>query len=199
MQVKASLNNLRMAPRKVRLAADLVKGMDVLSARTQLRFMPKKAAGIILKLLNSAVANAKHNFNLEENNLHILKLIVDGGPSLKRWMPRAMGRATPILKRTCDILLVLEEKEPGKTEIVKKRKAGKNEPAFIEATAGKEEKISALPQKEEIISAVPEGKVQKQKTSFIPKSYGAQEQGKKKFFSKQTFRNIKRVFRRKSI
>ncbi len=218
MQVKASLNNLRMASRKVRLAADLIKGMDILSAKTQLRFMPKKAAGLILKLLNSAVANAKHNFSIEESNLHILKLVVDGGPSLKRWMPRAMGRATPILKRTCSISLVLEGKpgitkkaevlgrELGAARIAKKQKAGKGRPAFAEVSAGEEEKIaalpelsSALPEKEETISAMPEAKIQKQKTSFVAKPYGAQEQGKKRFFSRQTFGNIKKVFRRKAI
>ncbi len=201
MQVTAKLNNLRMAPRKVRLATNLVKGMDVSAAKTQLRFMPKKSAGLILKLLNSAVANAKHNHSIEENNLYILKLIVDGGPSLKRWMPRAMGRATPILKRTCSISLTLEErlgvareaefqgKEPVKTDTVKKRKGikvEKVEPVFTGAEAGKEETISA----------VPEGKIEKQKPDFVVKPYGAQEQGKKKFFSRQSF---KRMFRRKSI
>ena len=192
MQVTAKLNNLRMAPRKVRLVADLIKGVDVLSAKTELAFMPKKAAGVILKLLNSAVANARHNSSIEENNLYIFKLTVDNGPSLKRWMPRAMGRATPILKRTCGISLILKEREPGKDKVVEKYKAAKTEkaePAFAETTAGKEEKISA----------VPEERTQKPKPTFIAKPYGAQEQGKKKFFSRQTFGGIKRMFRRKSI
>lgn len=192
MQVKASLNNLRMSPRKVRLVANLVKGMDVLEAKTELEFLPKKASGLILKLLNSAIANAKHNFNIEENNLYILRMIVEGGPSLKRWMPRAMGRATPILKRTCDLNLILEEKTPGAVKIEKKRKAAKSEKP-------EEEKIAAAPEKEETISAMPEVKVQKQKQAFTAKPYGAQEQGKKKFFSRQTFGNIKKMFRRKAI
>lgn len=189
MQVTARVNNLRMASRKVRLATDLIKGMTVLSAKTQLQFLPKKAASIILKLLNSAVANAKHNFNIEESNLYILNLSVEGGPSLKRWMPRAMGRATPILKRTCSISLILGEKEPGAVKVAKKRKAGRTEleqPAFVETMVGKEETISV----------VPETRSEKQKPAFVAKPYGAQDQGKKKFFSRQSF---KRMFRRKSI
>ena len=107
MQVTASLNNLRMASRKVRLVANLVKGMEAEKAKKQLQFMNKKAAAIVLKLLNSGLNNAKHNFSLNEDNFFIARLDVEAGPSLKRWLPRAMGRATPILKRTCNINLIL--------------------------------------------------------------------------------------------
>lgn len=192
MQVTAKLNNLRMAPRKVRLVASLVKGRDVGSAKTELSFMPKKTAGIILKLLNSAAASAKHNFNLEESNLYILKLIVDAGPSLKRWMPRAMGRAAPILKRTSNVSLILEEREPGMVKMAKKQKSG-------QAEKPETEKLAALPDTAETISAVSETKLSKQKPVFVDKPYGAQQQGRKKFFSRQTFGGIKRMFRRKSI
>lgn len=108
--VTAKLKYLRISPRKVRLVANLIKGMDVVEARSQLTFLPKRAASMILKLLNSALANAEHNFNLSKENLYISKIIVDPGPSLKRWLPRAMGRATSILKRTSHITLILDER-----------------------------------------------------------------------------------------
>jgi len=108
--VIAKLNYLRLAPRKVRLVANLIKGMRVKEARVQLKFCPKRASQPLLKLLNSAVANAEHNFQLKEDNLYISKITVDQGPSLKRWRPRAFGRAFPIMKRTSHITLVLEEK-----------------------------------------------------------------------------------------
>lgn len=196
MQVTARLNNLRMTPRKARLVTSLVKGMDAKVAQGQLRFMNKKAAGIVLKLLNSGLSNAKHNFNLSEDNFYISRLQVEAGPSLKRWLPRAMGRATPILKRTCNINLILEEKMPSKQAVgrapKKKEKAEK---------IGKEaERQEASPvEKEEVISAAAEEPENKRKQAFVSKPYGASEQSKKRFFSRQTFGNIKKIFRRKSI
>lgn len=111
MEIKASLNNLRMSPRKVRLVANLVKNMSVNKAENQLKFLPKRATGPVLKLLKSAVANAENNFNLKRGNLYISNIIVDGGPVLKRMRPRAFGRAAQILKRTSHISLLLGVKE----------------------------------------------------------------------------------------
>ncbi len=111
--IKAKLRHLRMSPRKVRLVADAIRGLDVESAQNQLEFMNKRAARPMLKLLKSAVANAEHNSaaaGLKRDNLYISELRVDEGPTLKRWMPRAMGRATPINKRTSHITIVLDEK-----------------------------------------------------------------------------------------
>ncbi|OGZ34185.1 MAG: 50S ribosomal protein L22 [Candidatus Portnoybacteria bacterium RBG_19FT_COMBO_36_7] len=198
MQVAARLNNLRMTPRKIRLVTSLVKGMDAKQAQSQLRFMNKKAAAIVLKLLNSGLSNAKHNFNLSEDNFYISSLQVEAGPSLKRWLPRAMGRATPILKRTCNINLVLEEKTPSKeifTGIKKKSKIEKMKEAKKETGAAEKSVV----EKEETISVVPEAREEKRRSTFVPKSFGDSEQSKKKFFSRQTLGNIKRVFRRKSI
>lgn len=198
MQVTARVNNLRMTPRKIRLVTGLVKGMDAKQAQSQLRFMNKKAAAIVLKLLNSGLANAKHNFNLSEDNFYISSLQVEAGPSLKRWLPRAMGRATPILKRTCNISLILEEKEPSKEIVGGAKKKPKIEKAKkVEKETTETEK--PFVEKEEIISVVPEAREEKRKTTFFPKSFGASEQSKKRFFSRQTFGNIKKVFRRKSI
>ncbi len=123
MEVKAQLNKLRISPRKMRLVANFVKGMSVGKARVQLEFSNKKSSNPMLKLLNSAVANAKNNFKLEEGNLYISELRVNGGPTLKRSHPRAMGRAFPINKRTCDVILTLNELDKiGKKE---GKKAGK--------------------------------------------------------------------------
>jgi len=110
MEIAARLNYLRISPRKVRLVANLIRGMDVEEARTQLKFLTKRAARPLLKLLESAIANALHNFNISEDKLYIYKITVDEGPSLKRYIPRAMGRADLILKRTSHITIVLREK-----------------------------------------------------------------------------------------
>lgn len=135
MQVSAKLKNLRVSQRKTRLVADLVRGKDIQTAKVQLQFSTKKTSENILCLLNSAVANAKNNFNLDENNLFISSIIVEEGPTLKRWMPRAMGRASAIRKRTCSVIITLDEiekkaagKEKGtdkKEEEVKKEETGK--------------------------------------------------------------------------
>lgn len=119
MQVSAKLKNLRISPRKVRLMANVVRGKDIQRAKIQLQFSTKKSSGNILTLLNSAVANAKNNFNLDEDSLFISNIIVNEGPTLKRWRPRAMGRASAIHKRTCTIEIFLDEKESGKKEEAK--------------------------------------------------------------------------------
>ncbi|MFH1456666.1 MAG: 50S ribosomal protein L22 [Patescibacteria group bacterium] len=110
MKANAILRHLRIAPRKVRLVADTVRGLDVLDAQNKLQFIRKHAAKPLLKLLNSALANAEKNFKLNKDNLYILELKVDEGPIIKRWMPRAMGRASRMNKRTSHISLVLSEK-----------------------------------------------------------------------------------------
>lgn len=111
MQVKATLRHLRIAPRKVRLVADSIRGKRALQAQTVLRFTVKGASHPMLKLLNSALANAKNNFHLEAENLYISKITVDEGAKLKRWRARARGQAAEIQKKTSHINITLEEKE----------------------------------------------------------------------------------------
>lgn len=118
MQVTAKLKHFRMSARKIRLVADLIRGLDVEQAASQLKFLGKRAARPVLKLLNSAVANAENDFKLQKNNLYISAIMVDSGPTLKRWLPRAHGRATPIRKRTSHITIILDEKELTKAESV---------------------------------------------------------------------------------
>jgi len=117
MPVQAQLRHLRIAPRKVRLIADAIRGEQVSTAQTILNFTTKKAALSLLKLLNSAVANAKNNLKLDPSNLFISKIEVNEGPKLKRWRPRARGRAYEIQKKTSHIILVLDEAK----KIVKKK------------------------------------------------------------------------------
>lgn len=113
MQVNATLNNLRIAPRKSRLVTDMIVGMDAREALVVLDKQAKKSAGPVLKLLESAIANATNNFGLDDTNLFVKSAAVGDGTRLKRWLPRAFGRATPIIRRSCNIYLVLEEKIEG--------------------------------------------------------------------------------------
>ncbi|MEK9184728.1 MAG: 50S ribosomal protein L22 [Patescibacteria group bacterium] len=109
--ITASLNNYRQSPRKVRLVANLIKGKKVSDALLTLKFLTKSASNPISRLLSSAVANAKNNFNLDSNSFVIKEMRVDGGSTLKRRMPRARGMAYQIKKRTSNITLVLDEKK----------------------------------------------------------------------------------------
>jgi large subunit ribosomal protein L22 len=108
--VTAELKNYRQSPRKVRLVVDAIRGKQVDSALTILTFMPKKAALPVKKLVESAIANAKHNYNLATDNLFIKEIRVDGGSILKRWRARARGRAASIHKHNSHIKIVLAEK-----------------------------------------------------------------------------------------
>ena len=124
MEIKVRLNNLRTAPRKVRQVIDLVRGKRVQEAQSILLFTVNKSARPVLKLLNSAVAAAKHDLHLDESNLIISKITADEGPKLKRWHPMSRGRAYPIIKRSSHIALTLSDIAPV---------TGKNKKINIEA------------------------------------------------------------------
>jgi large subunit ribosomal protein L22 len=138
MPVTAKLNYLRIAPRKVRLVADLVRGKSVKEVQSILNFTVKKSATPLLKLLNQAVASAINNFQLNPDNLYISKITVDEGPKYKRWRPRARGQTYEIQKKTSHITIILDEKVKTKNK-VKKIKRPK-ETMFEEA----KEKITKL-------------------------------------------------------
>ena len=110
MEAKAVAKYIRMSPQKVRLVVDLVRGKKVQEASNILLFTRKYAAGIVAKVLKSAVANAAQNPNIDENTLYVKEIFVDQGPSLKRWRARAQGRAAGIKKRTSHITVVVDEK-----------------------------------------------------------------------------------------
>ena len=109
MEAKAVARDIRISPQKARLIADLIRGKDVETAINTLRFMPKKGARIIRKLVESALANAGQNEAIDVDTLFVKTIFVDGGPMLKRIRPRAQGRATRILKRSSHITVVLDE------------------------------------------------------------------------------------------
>ena len=103
----AKLRHLRIAPRKVRVVADLIRGKDAGTALDVLQFTVKKAAEPMRKLLYSAVSNAVENHAMDADALYVQSIHVDQGPTRKRWRPRAMGRATKIQKKTSHITLTL--------------------------------------------------------------------------------------------
>jgi ribosomal protein L22 len=105
--VKAKARYVRIAPRKARLIADQVRGMHIEQARALLEFSPRGAAEPIHKLINSAAANAENNHDLIGDEMRVSSITVDEGPTLRRFRPRAMGRATPINKRTSHIAVAL--------------------------------------------------------------------------------------------
>lgn len=107
MDVKASGKYMRISPQKVRKIVGAVKGKPVESGLNTLKFMPQKAAGMVEKIVRSAVANADQNADLDVDTLVIKNIIVNEGPMLKRFRPRARGRATRILKRTSHITVIV--------------------------------------------------------------------------------------------
>jgi len=148
-ETKATLKNLKIAPRKVRLVADAIKGMQVNSAIAQLQIMPQRSSGPISKLLKSAISNAKEQ-KLDENKLVIKSIEVNKGVVLKRAMPRAKGRATLVEKKMSHVTLALEEREDAKApEYVvqekqrdekKKRESRRDEKPKLKPTGTKEKK-----------------------------------------------------------
>ena len=116
MQTKAQARFVRVSARKARLVTDLIKGQDLAEAQQTLDYCEKGAAQIVSKVLNSAAANAENNHGLNVDTLYVYNAYVDEGPTLKRFRPRAMGRATRINKRTSHITVVLEEREPEKVK-----------------------------------------------------------------------------------
>ncbi|HFI0464286.1 TPA: 50S ribosomal protein L22 [Streptococcus suis] len=108
---KAIARTVRIAPRKVRLVVDLIRGKKIGEAISILKFTPKAASPIVEKVLNSAIANAEHNYDLDLENLYVSEAYVNEGPTMKRFRPRAKGSASPINKRTSHITIVVSEKE----------------------------------------------------------------------------------------
>ncbi len=174
MQYKFYLNNLRIAPRKVRRVIALIKGLPIEKAETQLKFQDKRAALPILKLLKSGAASIVNNFNLSPENFYVANIFVDEGPMLKRFRPRAFGRAGAIHKKTSHVTLILEERI-----ITGAKKAGRK-------TAKKVEPKEIIAEK---------------KPSFSAKRADAEgKEAPKKIAPKGRFEGItRRIFRRKAI
>ncbi len=184
MSVTAQLKYLHIAPRKVRLVADLIRGKKIEEAQAILNFTVKKSAKPLLKLLKSAIANAKQNLPEDKLNLYISKILVNEGPKLKRLMPRAKGMASAIQKKTSHITILLDKIEKE-----------------IEGQTKETEKIKKFKKSKKI-------KKMKEKKTIKPKAFFRE----KKFFTRQekfrpdirgaklkTEKGIKRIFRRKAF
>jgi large subunit ribosomal protein L22 len=140
-EVKASVGDMHISPRKVRLVTDLLKNLTIQQARLQLSLLSKKAAHPILKLLNSAAASARHNFDLDPEKLRVKNITVNQGNVMKRYKPRAQGRASPIRRRTArvEVILIAEgaavlkkARKPAKTQEVTENR---EETEVVETTA----------------------------------------------------------------
>lgn len=194
MIANAKLRYLRIAPRKVRLVADLIRGKTVEQAQTILNFTTKKAAQVMLKLLKSAIYNAKNKFQLEEKNLYISKILVDEGPKYKRWMPRARGAASPIQKKTSHVAVVLDtlEKKPKKVKKVKKAE---------EAREVAERPLISRPRSAQVVEKLP--KLAEDSSHLAPHLRSAVEKPKLKPEIEEpkpkTKKGIGRIFRRKAF
>lgn len=182
MQVKAKLENLRIAPRKVRLSADLIRGLSTSEALAQLENGVKGANDYLIKLIRSAVSNGENNLGLDRDNLKIEKIIVNEGPTLKRWMPRAFGRASAILKRTSKVELVLEEIEEGKNRKTKEQLEKEKKARLVEK---KKQEKEHLEEKEG------------DKKQELKKDLEAEREGRKLESKKGNWTN--KIFRRKSM
>jgi len=111
METKASAKTVRVTPRKARLVIDLIRGKDVKEAQAILMFTPRAASPIILKVLNSAIANAEHNDNMDPENLYVKEAFINEGVRIKRLLPRAKGQGDIIKKRTSHVTVVVAERE----------------------------------------------------------------------------------------
>ncbi len=110
MEAKAVARHVRIAPRKVRIVIDLIRGKNVGEAFAILKHTPKVASEVLKKVLKSAVANAEHNYDMNVDNLYVAAAYVDQGPTLKRIHPRSRGQAFKILKRTSHVTIVVKER-----------------------------------------------------------------------------------------
>jgi len=150
MKVSAKLNNLRIAPRKVRLVAELVTGLDVDDALVQLDAKIKRGCEPVRKLLLSAISNAENNFGIDRSNMFVLSVTVGGGPTLKRWMPRAYGRAAMIKKRTSKIEIIVDERIEGKGRKTKEQLEKEKKERLEEKKKIEKEAVKKMDDKKEV-------------------------------------------------
>ncbi|MBI3631332.1 MAG: 50S ribosomal protein L22 [Candidatus Staskawiczbacteria bacterium] len=143
MEITVKLKHLRVTARKAREVVDLIRGKTAADAKVLLSFATRKSALPVLKLLNSAVASAKHDFQINEENLYVVKTTVDEGPTLKRWHAMSRGRAYPIMKRSAHITIVLSEINTVKENSAKNNKKPSEEKTKITVAKNKKNQITA--------------------------------------------------------
>ncbi len=180
MLVEAKLRYARISPRKFRMVVDSVRGLPVTHAENLLKFTVKRPARPMLKLLNSVVANAKHNFDISKENLYIAEVKVDGGPMMKRFRPQARGIVHQIQKKTSHVYIRLEK---------------------IEEDTSKKKTDNKKKEKKEKIKKVYQAEKPKEEVSTKKKTKSSDEGStpKEDQLKKQTTKTDKKMFRRKSI
>ena len=167
----AKLRHLNIAPRKVRLIADLIRGKNIEEAQKILNFTIKRGSAPMLKVLNSAIANAKDILKKGKPELYISKIVVDEGPKLKRWRARARGQAGQIQKKTCHITIHLEEKG---------------------VRLGKAEEIKEIPKEEKLKEEI-------KKVSKVEKKGKVKRESKAEISKPRIAGGIKKIYRRKAF
>lgn len=173
METKAKAKHIRMSPKKVRLVVDVIRGKEVDKALAQLRFINKKAVQPVRKVVESALANAQHNYELNKNNLYIKEICVDKGRTLYRYTPRALGRATPIRKRTSHINVTLGEIED--SGVVESKKPEVGAPVKLEDMAQQQEEATTKANKSK-----KKKKQQKEETEEVAESAEKNEETQNK-------------------
>lgn len=172
-----------MPNRKVKLVADLIIGMDVKEALNQLDGTVKKTSPFLIKLLESAIANGENNFGIDKDNMYIFDVVVKEGITLKRWMPKAYGRATPIRRRSSHIEIVLEERVEGKGRKTKEQ-LEKEKQVRIDAKKKVEKEAIARQEKEEKETKVAE-KVELKSKEAKKESKASDKGWAKKIFNRK--------------
>ncbi|OIO08600.1 50S ribosomal protein L22 [Candidatus Falkowbacteria bacterium CG_4_10_14_0_2_um_filter_36_22] len=194
MEIKAKVKHIHMSPRKVRLVVNVIRGWEVNKALDQLKFINKWAAKPIIKLINSAIANANNNYEIAKDNLYIKEIRVDEGATIHRWMPKAHGRATPIRKRTSHVYIVLSEI---KASVKKQIKRKETEAPIRLSQKPKDEKYVSEKRKEVSKEKMPsEFKSEKGKVIVDPREEGQGKHTKIEGSSQKGF--VNKIFRRKS-
>jgi large subunit ribosomal protein L22 len=151
MEVRAIARGIRVSPRKARLVCDAVRGKDIRTAMAILQFLPQKTAPVVARTLKSAAANAENNYDLDPNALYVKYIFADDGPQMKRGEFRARGRFNRIIKRSCHITVVVEEREETQQRRPAARRATPARaaaPAAIPATAASSAPATSAPTSE---------------------------------------------------
>ena len=195
MEIKAKAKHIKISPRKVRLVADIIRGLKVGDALNQLSAINKKCTKPLDKLVNSAIANAVNNFELEKDNLFIKSIQVNEGATLHRWTPKARGRATPLKKRTSHVDVVLGELVESAPKKAKKQKIEapiKLDSKPMEEEGVKEKGVRKGTKKEEVVKDIEE---EKNKMIVDPRGEGRGKHTKVEGSGKGF---VNKIFRRKS-
>jgi large subunit ribosomal protein L22 len=156
-EVRAEARYVRMSPRKARLVAQHIRGRSVPEARAVLAFTSREAAGVLEKVLQSAVSNAEANHGIAEDRLYIKEAYVDGGPVMKRWRARARGRVARIRKRTCHITVKLTERPVVSDAIAVEPEAAEEAPKPKRKTTAAKKKTSTARKRKTASSAKKKG------------------------------------------